>query len=359
MKKSLCVAWLALLIAALACSRAAQPILTRPAAAPIPKGDRILAIDVTEGKYGGYEAAFRLAQEAGAQTVSLSLGWDDLETAPQVYQPDPNFLAIANLYYPPQKMPVELMIGPVDTNNLRLPADLKDKPFDDPQVIARYEKLLDYVFSQIPDVELTLLSIGNEVDAYLGGDQAKWQQYQAFFKSTAEYARSLHPGLQVGVKGTFGGMMGAAQPYFRKLHEHSDLVLVTYYPLKADFSVQDPSVVGADFDRLAAAYPDKPIYILEAGYPSGPACNSSPELQAQFIRQVFAAWDRHAAQIKLVDFTWLTDVPSDSVEYFKQYYGVSDRRFVEFLATLGLRTHDGEDKPAFQALKEEASARGW
>ena len=32
---------------------------------------------------------------------------------------------------------------------------------------------------------------------------------------------------------------------------------------------------------------------------------------------------------------------------------------MDFLATLGLRTVDGTDKPAFSALIREANRRGW
>ena len=35
------------------------------------------------------------------------------------------------------------------------------------------------------------------------------------------------------------------------------------------------------------------------------------------------------------------------------------RSFGEYLGTLGLRTHNGKDKQAFQALRREAKARGW
>ncbi len=37
----------------------------------------------------------------------------------------------------------------------------------------------------------------------------------------------------------------------------------------------------------------------------------------------------------------------------------ADRGFAEYLGTLGLRSHDGRDKQAFEALRRESSARGW
>lgn len=82
-------------------------------------------------------------------------------------------------------MGLSLAINPIDTNVNRMPDDLKDVPFDDPLVIERYKQLLEFVFSQVPDLELSSFSIGNEIDAYLGSDPSMWNQYQLFFEATA------------------------------------------------------------------------------------------------------------------------------------------------------------------------------
>ncbi len=99
----------------------------------------------------------------------------------------------------------------------------------------------------------------------------------------------------------------------------------------------------------------------EAGYPSGADCGSSPERQKEFVKQMFATWDAHAEQVKLVMFVWLHDLSVQDVEHYRTYNGISDKAFLSYLGTLGLRTHggDGTDKPAFLALKAHAEARGW
>jgi hypothetical protein len=86
---------------------------------------------------------------------------------------------------------------------------------------------------------------------------------------------------------------------------------------------------------------------------------SSEARQAEFIAEIFAAWDRHADRIPMIDFTWLHDASPESVQDFEDFYGLSSDTFHEFLATLGLRTYDGRDKLAFLRLMEEAAARGW
>ncbi|MBI3035807.1 hypothetical protein HYY71_05790, partial [Candidatus Woesearchaeota archaeon] len=74
--------------------------------------------------------------------------------------------------------------------------------------------------------------------------------------------------------------------------------------------------------------------------------------------EIFKAWDKHADQIRYVSFAWLNDLSWNGTDDFGQYYGYSERKFLELLRTLGLRTYEGKDKEAFKALNEEAKARG-
>jgi hypothetical protein len=57
----------------------------------------------------------------------------------------------------------------------------------------------------------------------------------------------------------------------------------------------------------------------------------------------------------------LTDASPESVQDWGDYYGLEEADFLEYLATLGLRTYagDGEDKAAFGVLIEEVARRGW
>ncbi|NIS80430.1 MAG: hypothetical protein GTO14_09550 [Anaerolineales bacterium] len=323
---------------------------------------RYLGVDISVPEDGDYDRAFTMVYELGAREISLSVAWDDIESAPGVYDPDPNWLAIANIYYGAvEDVVISLMIGLIDTNINCVPSDLANKPFDDPEVIQRYQKLLDYVFDQIPDLELLSLSIGNEIDAYLGTDPELWRQYQAFYEAVSAYARAQRPGLLVGAKAQLDGLLGPPKSYLRSLNELSDVILVTYYPLGGDFAVKNPRVVWEDFQALVSAYEGRTIHMLEVGYPTSAALNSSESKQADFMREVFRTWDAYADQIHVVSFTWLTDVPQSSVEEMEAYYGFSAFNFAEFLRTLGLRTYEGsgEDKQAFGVLVEEAKAREW
>ncbi len=362
--KRLALFFLTLTLTALACDESAEIAPSpQPASVQIadaqPKGDRTLAIDVTDPADGDYDAAISTAIDAGAEAVSLTLFWDELENAPGEYQPDPNWLEIANAYYPTRKIALDLVINPIDTNQARLPKDLQSLPFDDPEVIARFNHLLDYVFTQIPDLDLVTFSIGNETDGYLGTNEKKWDEYTAFFAATSAHARSLRPDLVIGTKGIFDGITGDNASHFQKINAYSDAIFVTYYPLNNNFTVREPDTVHEDFAKITAAYPDKDIYFLELGYPSSKKCDSSEEKQAEFIAETFHAWDTHNEQVKMINFAWLNEIPSSAVKEFENYYGFSNRSFASYLGSLGFLNEDGSEKASYRQLKAEAEARGW
>jgi hypothetical protein len=330
-----------------------------PATTPVPRGERTLSIDVNEPSDGNYDAAFRLAREAGAQSISLSIPWDSFEVAPGQFSPDPDYLSIANAYYPGYDASLALTLAPIDTNQLRVPQDLAALSFDDPHMIERFNRALELALARLSETEVSVLAIGNEIDVYLQGDPVRCADYASFLAATSAHARSLRPGLKVGTKATTGGLLGESRDCLGAINQSSDVILATYYPLGPDFSVRSPSSPAEDFAALADLAGAKPVYLLEVGYPSSERLGSSEAQQAEFVRQVFRAWDAQAASIPYVSFTWMHDIPDDALQGYLVYYGLDSAAFADFLGTLGLRSRDGRDKPAFLALAQEAAARGW
>lgn len=321
-------------------------------------GSRILAIDINEAENKDYAAAFSTAQQIGINDVGLTFDWNTLEPETQKY--DAKLLSIANIFYPPKKIGISLTIRPISTNRKVVPSDLMDVSFDDPQMIWRFKSLIDFVFSQIPDLKIDSLVIGSEFDTLLGDDPLLWKQYINFYKIISSYIRKKHPGLKIAAEGTFNGITGKSKMQLKVLNQYSDIIGVSYYPLNSDFTVKDPGVVSHDFAAVSTLYPAREIWFYQLGYPSGELLKSSEAKQSQFISEVFKAWDKNK-QIRMVDFTWMHDLPQTSLDFNAKYYGFSDPLFLEFLRTLGLRYYPGTgtDKPAFRTLKNEANLRGW
>ena len=333
--------------------------LTTSANQVVARGDRILSIAVTAAADGNFDRAFSKARTAGMQATSLAQNWSDLEPSPLYYEPTPNFLKIANLFYPAQSIQIALEINPIDIVNRRIPSDLAKRPFDDPEVISRFNRLLDWVFSQIPDLKLTSLTIGNEIDSYLADDQQAWRAYQTFFEAVVAHVHQAHPNLQIGAKATLDGLLKQSRDSLQALNAVSDVIMATYYPLDLNYRAKSLGVVSQDLRALTNAYSNREIYLLEVGYPSSQACGSSEATQASFIHRMFEAWDEHQAQIKLITFTWLTDLTSAEVSQISESLSLSNPCFIAYLETLGLRTSLDQDKAAFKRLKQEANRRGW
>ena len=318
---------------------------------------RFVGIAVTQASNENFNKAFAIAKQTGINFTTLPINWNDIEKSPEKYNPDINFLKIANQFYPSQNIKIALELNPLDMNSNQLPSDLSDKNIDEPEVIKRFKAFIDWSFEQIPDLELISLSIGNEIDIYLANNAEKWKQYKNFFTEVSAHAKKLRPNLKVGSKITFNGLTKGTFEYSNALNSKTDLILVTYYPLNDNFKVRVPKTVADDFAKLTNLYPNKEIYFLEIGYPSGKLCNSSEEKQAKFIKESFATWDKYAKQIKLLNFTWLTDISKANAQEMAKKFGVANEGFSEFLGTLGLRTETGDAKLALKQLKQEIEKR--
>src|SRR3989344_5279388 len=323
---------------------------------PKPRGNRLLGMAVSEGKIG-FEKAFALAQGVGVKVIELPTSWNDGE--PEARQYVEGWLPIADQFYPQAGIKLAISLNPIDTNNLRLPKDLKNKSFNDPEVIERYKSFVDFAAKQLPNSDVFFVAIGNEIDIYLGSSDKRWGEYTEFFAAVAPYVKEKFPSAVIGSKISYEGII-KLNDKVRRLNNYANVVLTTYYPFKqGGFIVRDPNTVHEDFKRIVDLYPDKKIYFAEIGYTSGSLNGSNETKQADFIKETFAAWDTYVDKITLFNFQWLHDQSPETVSAWQQYYGLKDKGFASYLGTLGLRTYDGKDKQAFVVLGEEVKKRGW
>jgi len=259
-----------------------------------------------------------------------------------------------------------LTIRPIDLTGKTVPADLDDTRFNTELMKSRFRSLIDFVFTKIDYQLLTSLQIGNEIDGYDTSNEHPefWSDYGEFLFDIRTYVDSLYPGLKVGFTVTLLGVTSgehSTSGVFEALSDAVHVVGVTYYPQNDDFTVMDPNVVDTHFEAITSKFPDKTIYLQEVGYQTSSGCNSSERKQAQFICNVFHAWDTYKDNIKLVEFVRLNDVSHSQAKELAGPYGIGDNKFIEYLRTLGLRTSDGNgiDKEGFTVLKEHANLRGW
>lgn len=299
-------------------------------------------------------------QQAHIANATISLAWDDIETAPGVFNPDPNFTGIANQVYPMAGLSLTVVLVGIDTTADRRPSDLKSRQWDDPVIIARFRAMQRWVISQLRDVRITAWSIGNEVDALLGNDNAAWRAWRRFFESVAPDARAALPGVAIGSKATTNILTNpVALAAYRELLNDADASMLTYYPSGADYNSAQLPPVAQDFDRALSAYPDKPLRLLECGFCSASVLGSSETKQADFVSAVFQAWDANIGNMPQIDYFAAHDFSPAAVQFFINYYGVSGRNFASWLGSLGLRNWNGTPKASWQRFVTESSARGF
>ena len=328
-----------------------------------PKGERILGFDISNHGATEYAEALRTVEDAGVEMISLHLAWDALETDEGEYgglEGEDSF-AFLNDYV--GETSVALTLAVIDTNALTVPDHLSEASFAD--MVEPFKQLLDTLYETLPDLNVEVLSIGNEIDVYLGDDAEAWQQWRNFYEQAASYAAENAPeawaNMAVGSKSTlYGSLAEGTRGEVESLTalQETTAFLSTYYPLKDDFTMKDPAVVEDEIAELVDAF-DKPIYILEAGYPTSSAAGGSHQDQVNFVHAMFLAWDNHAADIVTVIFSWYADLSLAQVDDFEKQYNISNGAFLAYLRTLGFFTYSGDSKTGWEQFVTEADGRGW
>ena len=301
------------------------------------------------------DAAFNETIASGADSYQLAVTWASLETSPGVI----DISSLVTLLDTVQSAGLTpyLAIKTIDTVPLAIPGDLIDpndntsfvagKSFDDAEVIARFEALLDAVVPALVARGGFFVSVGNEIDDWIGAHPAERTPFLNFLTAARARVQSLDARLAVGA--TLTHKVFATDPtLFNEVRDRSDAVAMNYYPLDSG-AVRSPTVVATELAAVVTACGDRPLLIQEAGYPSGSLNGSDEAMQRDFVEQLFL-FAASEPKVRFLSLLHLADHTSSSVQFFQTYYGTSDPQFVEFIATLGLRESDGTVKLAYPAL---------
>lgn len=338
--------------------------------AVVPRGTRVLALDVKEGDGYDYMTALGDALDLGVQDVKQSFDWDLL--AEGLEPGGTNWVDITSTVFTQVDCDVTLVLRPIDTVRHTYPDGIAADPLDGEAAVEAFATLLDAVHASLAGLraqgKVGAILIGNEIDGYLGSDAARWQQFGNFLAAARTHLESLDWGARTPTIGAVIMAGGARDATIRALYvqhvlPHCDQATINYYALGAGFQMLEPAQVRTDLVELAGLFPDHTLRLQECGMSSGADCGSSEVQQAEFVTAVFEAWDDLADRITQIDFAWQTDVSDAQASQWVSDYGMSGSpdadAFYAYLRTLGLRRHDGTPKPAWDRLVTEAAARGW
>lgn len=334
------------------------------------KGSRILGWQVDVAENGNY-ADSAWAYSTCIESAHILVNWSSMEKDSGVMGDTfiAEILGAMNFFYPLAGSKVDLQFAPINTTQKEVPLDLKSEAFNSPKMIRRGKAIIDTLFKYIPKVELSALSIGNEIDVFLGANAQAYSNYKEFLDSIVPHAKSVYldlhgEELKIGATFTHHGLINSVTSSFCKtVNSSMDYIITTYYPLNSDFTMKDPSVVFPDFEDLINEYNgwSQPIYFAECGYSSGNLCNSSEQKQAQFYKEVFRTWDSFSAEIEFISLFKTTDWSLNDVQKYRAYYNIDNDTFIEYLRTLGVRTWQGNgtNKLAWEQINCELEARNW
>lgn len=315
--------WLMLVSALVACTEEGLEPSGEDQSEVLTRGARVLAMDVGPADGESLDTAVVKAKTAGVTTVVLNYDWNQLE--PTAFQYQNAKLLADNAFYStaPHAMSVVLNIRPVAGPCRVVPPDLMNLAWNDPVMIARFSYLLIWIRGHLPNVTVRVMSIGTEIDSHLA--PADFPAYKTFFEAARQNAKAQWgQSLPVGTAVTWDGLTGAKQAAVLDLNERADHVLYTYYGLTYGpngFAVKDPYAATVA-DTYAAIYAvdsnpktrGRTVDLIEAGYPSSPALNSSETKQQTFVSTIFGIWDAYSPRISTVVFNWQTDLTEYSAQ---------------------------------------------
>lgn len=307
-----------------------------------------------------YVDTLALVEDLGANGQFVSFKWDVLETSTGVY-PSDIWVRLEGDMEDAEARGLTQLFGlqVINTVARELPSDLASADWDSPSMIAALENLLDRLLPLIRD-RVHYLSIGNEVDVYfLNGREDEIAAYKTLVDHARDYIHARAPEIKVGITITADGWTGEHANTLLPLIEHNDALISTIYALHGNFQVLAPNHVSTLFPALVDVADGKPLVFQELGYPASALNGSSEAAQAEFVHEVFAAWQGREQQIPFVNFFLLHDFPTADLINAYLYYGINNPNFFAYLDSIGFRYRDGTAKAAWDVLLEEAESAGF
>lgn len=246
----------------------------------------------------------------------------------------------------------------INTVKREVPEDLQNTAWDDPVMVARATALMEEVLALLPADRMSYVAFGNEVDVYFTQHPEEMPSYLELYRQIHAKMQAIFPKVQMGIATTFDSVREKRGALIETLNRDTDVVILTYYAIQG-LKVLPPEAPHRELPMMVALAAGKPVVLQEVGYPSAAGVGSSEAQQAEFIRQFFAAWEKHRAAIPTISLFMQTDFSSRLCTQFTDYYGMVDYKtqFADFICTLGLKDAHGRPKLAWSVLQNEVAPR--
>lgn len=292
--------------------------------------------------------------EMGATGIVINKTWSELEPKKRQYN---GLMQLGKDFKENTEAGRKVFFGiqPINTTKREVPKDLEKVKWDDPAMIGRYQEFLDHLALDVTK-QPAYVSLANEADVYFELHPDELGAFLDYAKRAAGLTKQNFPEAKTGVTVTFEGYQGKRKEIVTKLLGVSEVAIFTYYPM-FDLKMQPMKDVGGHFDAMVAAAGQKELLLQEIGYPSGATLGSSEEAQAAFFKEAMSQI-KWRPEIKFAGLFMLHDFAPGLCDDLVKYYGFSGLpkdikvKFRDFLCTLGVKTFEGKEKPAWAAIKQ-------
>lgn len=307
----------------------------RPALATLADG-RIVSITAGGADGESFATGITEAEDTGADTVTLTLNWADIETSANTYvdplTPDPNDAStqrVIDLYADelvPRGMKVLLNIRPIMGQCRVTPSDLASTAWNSTTMTNRFAALLDAIDGFMGSLQVAAVTVGTEVDSYLE-TTTEYGQWNTFISAANTKINSLWgTSVLMGSTATWHGLTvanasGGDKEQLQSMNAYTDEVMFTYYGVDlVNGVVKHPYTdvvndINAVVNNTSIYASGTKFAIIEAGYPTASALSSSNVHQDYFVQTMFGLYDVYDDRITLINFEWLTDLTTYSAAW--------------------------------------------
>jgi hypothetical protein len=326
----------------------------------------------TMGLYAGSEPGLKgitdsveLVTRNGMNLLALSADWNVIEPAPGEFNFDDMLTKPLTVLVPqyPEIKGVLFTLRMISSMVRSMPTELEPLRFDDPEMLQRWDALLDAIAAEPTSRRLTHIMLGNEIDGYLGIHPEEEAQLRTFYKRGVQRIHEKLPGVKVGTIITFYGAF-TDPALLQGLIDASDFVSYTLYTIigEADrpWRMLPPSRAAGMLAQLAEVAGAKPFAFTEIGYATSPVNDSSADQQADFVREMFKALDpyRRQGRLEFLLYHAMHDYAPGVCEDYARLQRVSPILICDFMESMGLRSYaTGAPRPAWFVFVE--AARRW
>lgn len=329
-------------------------------------GNLGMVVFMLEGKDKSEEEwkdALRQMHSWGVKIVEIGqIAWADTETEPGKYdwtyakkvlkinkEEDLGFVFVAD---------IGMFINPGLNGKPKLPKHLKNLPFDDPQVIKAlsdlYKSFFDLEGSQ--SVKYLFQHFENADDSFKK-KEADRARVKKLLKKSFIAAKKIRPDIKTGVC-----IESYKDPHY-PAHMIKDwntdidtdvLPVISFGPNHFEKNAE------ADFEKLLKLAAGKPIALNEFWYHSSKKADSSPEKQAQFVKEMYALLKKHHRDIEFATWYEYKDLGWFTANFIGAYLSVICLNpllagvFKDRMGSCGMIDNKGKEKPALKVWKEEA-----